>query len=94
MAEILEHPEVDELLDEKVQELLNHHIVIYNDDHNTFDHVVDILMKYCKHAPEQAEQCTLIIHFKGKCSVKEGDLKELNEIKKAICEAGIDAKVE
>jgi len=68
-------------------------LIIYNDDHNTFDHVINTLIKVCKHTPQQAEQCAYIIHYKGKCAVKKGPLKELKPMKEAICEAGITAKV-
>jgi ATP-dependent Clp protease adaptor protein ClpS len=50
-------------------------------------------MKACGHSNEQAEQCTWIIHFKGKCAVKTGSFEELNPMREAICEAGIDAKI-
>ncbi len=68
-------------------------IVIFNDDYNTFQHVIDTLIKVCKHDQIQAEQCTWIIHFKGKCAVKKGSFSELKPMKEAICEVGIDAKI-
>ena len=43
-------------------------IVLYNDDHNTFQHVIDVLEKYCDHTSLQAEQCAWIVHYNGKCS--------------------------
>ena len=49
-----------------------HEIILYNDDVNTFDHVINTLIEVCEHTPEQAEQCSLIVHYKGKCSVKRG----------------------
>lgn len=68
-------------------------LVVYNDDFNTFDHVINTLIKVCKHSVEQAEQCTYIIHYKGKCAVKKGQFDELRPMKDSICEAGIDAKI-
>lgn len=68
-------------------------LVVYNDDFNTFEHVTNILIKVCKHSSEQAEQCTWIIHYKGKCAVKKGTFNELKPMKESICEAGIDAKI-
>ncbi len=68
-------------------------LVVYNDDFNTFNHVIATLIKVCRHTPEQAEQCTWIIHHKGKCSVKVGSFEELKPMKDAILEAGIDAKI-
>ncbi|QCR21078.1 ATP-dependent Clp protease adaptor ClpS [Pontibacter sp. SGAir0037] len=52
-------------------------LVVYNDDVNTFDHVIDTLIKVCGHSVEQAEQCTWLIHYKGKCTVKVGSYEEL-----------------
>lgn len=68
-------------------------LVIYNDDFNTFEHVIETLVRVCKHTLEQAEQCAWIIHYKGKCSVKNGQYQILVPMKNAICEAGIDAKI-
>ena len=69
-------------------------LVVFNDDFNTFDHVISTLMKVCSHSPEQAEQCTWIIHYKGKCSVKKGTFEELKPMKDGIIDAGIDAKIQ
>jgi len=68
-------------------------VIIYNDDFNTFEHVIATLIKVCRHTKEQAEQCTWLIHYKGKCAVKSGEFNKLVPIKDAICEAGIDAKI-
>ncbi|WP_017732777.1 ATP-dependent Clp protease adaptor ClpS [Nafulsella turpanensis] len=68
-------------------------LMVYNDDFNTFDHVTATLIKVCKHSAQQAEQCTWLIHYKGKCSVKKGSYEELKPMKDGICEAGIDAKI-
>jgi ATP-dependent Clp protease adaptor protein ClpS len=68
-------------------------LVVFNDDFNTFDHVINTLIRVCKHTAEQAEQCTILIHFKGKCTVRTGSYDELNPMREAICDAGIDAKI-
>ncbi|MCU0418883.1 MAG: ATP-dependent Clp protease adaptor ClpS [Cyclobacteriaceae bacterium] len=68
-------------------------LVVYNDDFNTFDHVIATLIRVCKHTPEQAEQCTWLIHYKGKCTVKTGSWDELKPMQEGICQAGIDAKI-
>ena len=68
-------------------------LIVYNDDFNTFEHVINTLIKVCRHSKEQAEQCTYIIHYKGKCAVKKGTFEELHPMKDSICEAGIDAKI-
>lgn len=70
-----------------------HELVVFNDDVNTFDHVIKTLIRVCKHTPEQAEQCTWIVHYKGKCCVKLGLWEELRPMQQAICEAGIDARL-
>ncbi len=68
-------------------------LVVYNDDFNTFEHVINTLIKVCGHSNEQAEQSTWLIHFKGKCAVKTGSFDELKPMHEAICEAGIDARI-
>ena len=68
-------------------------LVVFNDDVNTFDHVINTLMKVCRHTPEQAEQCTLLIHYRGKCTVKNGNFNFLKPMRDAICEEGIDARI-
>lgn len=83
LVEVLEEVKTTELND----------LVVFNDDINTFDHVINTLVKVCKHTAEQAEQCALIIHYRGKCAVKTGSFIELKPMKEAICEAGIDARI-
>ena len=68
-------------------------LVIYNDDVNTFEWVIATLIEVCSHTSEQAEQCTLIIHYKGKCSVKEGEYEELIFMRNEICRRGISAEI-
>ena len=68
-------------------------LVIFNDDFNTFDHVINTLIKVCGHTPDQAEQCTWIIHNKGKCAVKNGPYNHLKPMRDSICDAGIDARI-
>jgi len=69
-------------------------IVLYNDDVNTFDTVIESLKTYCKHTNEQAEQCAMIIHYKGKCSVKEGDFVDLIPIHGALISNNLTAEIE
>ena len=68
-------------------------IVLYNDDVNTFDHVIDMLVATCDHTPVQAEQCSIIVHYKGKCSVKTGDYDDLKPRCSALLEAGLTAEI-
>jgi len=70
-----------------------YHLIVYNDEINTFDHVIETLQDVCRHTPEQAEQCTLIIHYKGKCSVKTGTFDELAPMRNTICDRGLSAEV-
>lgn len=69
-------------------------LIILNDDYNTFDHVIETLMDICKHYFEQAYQCAMITHHKGKCEVKEGSMKYLEPMKRAILDRGIGAIIE
>lgn len=55
-------------------------LILFNDDVNTFDFVVNTLMEVCGHDPLQAEQCTMVAHFNGKCPVKSGSFDELKPI--------------
>jgi ATP-dependent Clp protease adaptor protein ClpS len=81
-----------EILDKTIETDLKK-LVVYNDDINTFDWVIDTLITVCRHSNEQAEQCTLIIHFKGKCAVKEGEFDELAGMRNEICRRGISAEI-
>lgn len=83
MVDVLEAVETTDVMD----------LVVFNDDVNTFDHVIATLVRVCKHTPEQAEQCTLLIHYTGKCAVKTGTFEYLRPLREAICEAGIDARI-
>jgi len=69
-------------------------IILYNDDFNTFEHVIESLIKVCKHDKVQAEQCTYLVHYKGKCSVKRGSYKELEPMCTALLERGLNAEIE
>ena len=72
---------------------LDNEIVVYNDDVNTFDHVIDTLIRVCNHTPEQAEQCSLIIHYNGKCTVKTGSYEKLKPQCTQLLEAGLHAEI-
>ena len=90
-----EQPGTEQLEDVAIEleSLLENELIVFNDDVNTFDHVIDTLVEVCNHTREQAEQCTLIIHYKGKCTVKYGSYDELVPMRNAICERGISAEV-
>lgn len=70
-----------------------HEIILYNDDYNTFDHVIETLILVCEHTPEQAEQCSILVHYKGKCAVKTGTYKELEPRCTKLLDAGLSAEI-
>ena len=69
-------------------------LVLYNDDINTFDHVIKSLVEVCGHDPVQAEQCAMIVHFKGSCDVKIGVVEVLNAMSRSLNLKGLNSKVE
>ncbi len=75
------------------QEVNQHEIVLYNDDVNTFDFVIDSLINVCDHTVQQAEQCTYLVHFKGKCTVKTGELNDLKPRCSKLQELGLSAEL-
>ncbi|PWH86672.1 hypothetical protein DIT68_04110 [Brumimicrobium oceani] len=81
----------EEVVEKQVAE---HNLIVYNDDVNTFDHVIESLIKICKHDAVQAEQCTMLIHYKGKCDVKSGDYEKLKGMCTGLLDRGISAEVE
>lgn len=70
-----------------------HEIILYNDDVNTFDHVINTLIYACEHTPEQAEQCSIIVHYKGKCGVKTGTYEELEPRCTMLLNADLNAEI-
>lgn len=85
--------EVLEKVDVQEEQSPFHEIILYNDDVNTFDFVIESLIKVCDHSPIQAEQCTYLVHFKGKCAVKSGELKELEPKCSKLLELGLSAEI-
>ncbi len=69
-------------------------IVLYNDDVNTFDFVIEMLMIYCEHNINQAEQCAMLTHYKGKSIVKKGTYKKLEPIASALLDKGLSVEIE
>ncbi len=68
-------------------------LVLYNDSVNTYNFVRSVLMKICQHEPEQAEQCTLIVHLNGKCSVKKGSLRQLRPFLRGLLRNGLQVEI-
>ncbi|MDY8134366.1 ATP-dependent Clp protease adaptor ClpS [Aquimarina sp. 2201CG5-10] len=83
---------LEEVLEKSVEQN-NNEIVLYNDDVNTFDHVIETLIYTCEHSPVQAEQCALLVHYKGKCTVKTGPYKELEPRCSKLLQAGLSAEI-
>lgn len=69
-------------------------LIVYNDDVNTFDHVIDSFVKICKHDSLQAEQCAWIIHSNGKCQIKSGSYEELEPLCTALLDRGLSAEIQ
>ncbi len=84
---LVEESLLEELVDQK-------NLIVYNDDFNTFDHVINSLIKVCGHDSLQAEQCTWIIHFNGKCQVKSGTYEKLEPMCTGLLDRGISAEIE
>ena len=84
---------ISEQFDTLTQEEHLNEIVLFNDDVNTFDHVIESLVAICNHSHEQAEQCALLVHYKGKCTVKTGVYEELEPQCSQLLKAGLSAEI-
>jgi len=73
--------------------LKQNEIVLFNDDVNTFEHVIETLIDVCEHTAEQAEQCSLIVHHNGKCTVKTGEYTDLEPRCSRLLQAGLNAEI-
>ena len=82
-----------EIEDISILESREHEIILYNDDVNTFDHVIETLVSVCNHTYEQAEQCAYIVHFSGKCSVKKGKFSYLEPLCLKLLQADLSAEI-
>jgi len=85
--------ETIEKTDSKLEKEEVKHVVLYNDDVNTFDHVINLLIKVCNHDSIQAEQCATLVHYKGKCSVKSGSFDELKVISEILADNGLTVEI-
>ena len=84
---------ISEQFDTLTQEEHLNEIVLFNDYVNTFDHVIESLVAICNHSHEQAEQCALLVHYKGKCTVKTGSYDELEPLCSRLLEVGLSAEI-
>lgn len=80
----------------KVDEILSmpYTIWLHNDSYNTFDHVINCMMKVCGHDMEQSTQIAHLVHFKGLCDVKRGELEKLSTMKQKLQNAGLNVTLE
>jgi ATP-dependent Clp protease adaptor protein ClpS len=81
-------------LDVLLEETLQQQIVLFNDDVNTFDWVIESLIEVCSHEAIQAEQCALLVHTKGKCAVKKGEYDSLKPMCTSLLERGLSAEIQ
>jgi ATP-dependent Clp protease adaptor protein ClpS len=88
--DVLEQEIIEVILKEEATKAL----LLYNDDVNTFDFVAESLIKVCQHDALQAEQCTYLVHYTGKCVVKNGTFKKLKPLCEALLERGLSARIE
>jgi len=84
---------IQEDVDVLEKEVNLHEIILFNDDVNTFDFVIDSLIEVCDHTAEQAEQCALLVHYKGKCAVKTGEYNELKPRCTILLTKGLSAEI-
>ena len=94
MSHIKISTEEEVLFQSEIDVTSDFELILYNDDYNTFEHVINCLVKYCKHEVTQAEQCAWIVHSKGKCSIKFGDYNLLLPLCTALCDNGLGAQIE
>lgn len=82
------------LVDEEIDDGSTAELVVYNDDYNTFNHVIECFIEILKHSAVQAEQLSLMIHFNGKAIVKTAPFKVLKPYKDALVDRGLSAVIE
>lgn len=70
------------------------HLILHNDEVNSFDYVMESLVEICEHSLVQAEQCTMIAHYKGKCSVRMGSMEDMKELRYHLISRGLKATIE
>lgn len=70
-----------------------HQLILHNDDVNTFDYVIDCLVEICQHTWEQAEQCAMLVHYKGKCTIKSGSIEMLKPMHQKLLNKGLTSEI-
>lgn len=79
--------------DTDVLEDVGWRLILYNDDYHTFDYVIKALVDICRHTYEQAEQCTILVHYKGKCAVKNGSYSDLLPMHQSLLEKQLTSEI-
>jgi ATP-dependent Clp protease adaptor protein ClpS len=77
-----------------MEDVKTHKIILHNDKKNTFTYVMACLIRFCEHHPTQAEQCALLAHEMGRCTIKSGDLLEMLEISESLRNLELKTSVE
>lgn len=85
-------PQLEELVEKQSGE--ERHLILHNDEVHTFDYVIESLVKVCELEPIQAEQCTYLVHYKGKCDVKKGEFRYLYPFKQGLIDKGLEATID
>lgn len=83
----------EEQVELKEQVVKENVLVLFDDNVNTFDHVIDLLVKVCNHEEIQAEQCATLVHHTGKCAIKNGELKELTIMGEILADSGLTVEI-
>jgi ATP-dependent Clp protease adaptor protein ClpS len=84
----------DRISDRDLEGGRDSNLVLHNDDVNSFDYVMETLVEICDHSPVQAEQCTMIAHYKGKCNIRTGGYTYLREMRYRLISKGLKATIE
>lgn len=92
---VLEEVELSDVtVEDLIGEIFTKKLVVFNDDVNSFEWVIECFMKYLKFPLEQAEQCAMLIHNRGKYAVKDGTEEDLRPIKEALDDAGLSCEIQ
>jgi ATP-dependent Clp protease adaptor protein ClpS len=94
LVSVATQPFEQEASETDVLDIQLHHLIIWNDEVNTFDWVIESLIEICKHTPDQAEQCALFIHYQGRYAVKKGDFNTLRIMCEALIDRGINSTID
>ncbi len=90
----MKHSQTESLSNDITVNCERYSLVLYNDDFNTFEHVIKCLVEICGHTPEQAEQCALIVHCKGRYEIRTGSYRELSPLKERLNARELTANIE